>query len=174
MSVNDKISMEYEARTMINESQYLEISDYYLKRGGNCSVFTNKNIYFDRKDFFLINNHVVLRIREINGVPKEVTLKVRGKDGDKEITRIINNIDYSKSLFEQGLLSEEMLEALNNFNVSPLDIILITSLTTERIEVKEDDYLLVIDKNLYSDIIDYNLEVESTSRENAKKYLLMI
>ena len=40
-----------------------------------------------------------------------------------------------------------------------------------RMEVEFDDHLLVIDKNFYNNKIDFNLEVESTSRKLAKEYL---
>ena len=94
---------------------------------------------------------MMLRIREINGVPKEVTLKVKVRGGDKEITRIIDeDVDYNKSLFEQKLLNEEMLERLLEVGIKPQELEIITSLTTDRIEVEENNFLFVIDINFYS------------------------
>ena len=56
----------------------------------------------------------------------------------------------------------------------PKDIRYITSLETERIEIKFDNYLFVLDKNKYSDITDYNLEIEANdinvANEVIKKY----
>ena len=46
------------------------------------------------------------------------------------------------------------------------------TLKTKRLEVNFEDYLLVIDKNFYNNKIDFNIEVESTSRELAQKYLI--
>ena len=41
-----------------------------------------------------------------------------------------------------------------------------------RLEIEKDNYLLVIDKNVYNDITDYNLEIEANdSIESAKKIL---
>ena len=175
MSVNDKISMEYEARNMLSEVEYEKIKDYFLSIEKEPHFIKNKNIYYDRKDLYLINHHMMLRIREINDEPKEVTLKVKGSDGDKEITRVITHpIDYSKTLLEQDLLNDEMLEVFIKANINPKDIILITSLLTERIEIEKEDHIIVIDKNYYSDVVDYNIEIESTSREVAKKILLEI
>ena len=48
----------------------------------------------------------------------------------------------------------------------------ITSLHNRRLEIEFPDHLLVIDKNVYNDIIDYNLEIETQSDINlAKQYL---
>ena len=175
MNKNDKISMEYEARVMIDENQYLAISDFYLKNSKKYHELTNNNYYYDTPECEIINNNMMLRIRNVDGNKDEVTLKVKDINGDKEITREVDGIiNYSESLFNQGLLNDEMLKKLEEKNINPQRINLLTSLFTNRIEVDEDGYILVIDKNQYCDVIDYNLEVESNSRENAKKYLLEI
>lgn len=171
MNVNDKVSMEYEARVMVSESEYLKIKGDYLKIGGICREFTNKNTYFDTPDLYLTHHHMVLRIREIDDKEKELTLKIKEKDGDIEITqKIENEIEYQK--FLSGEINDpEMIKeiSLRGGDVSGLKII--TTLITKRVEVQFDEYLLVIDKNFYNDKIDFNLEVESTSRGLAKQYL---
>ena len=48
----------------------------------------------------------------------------------------------------------------------------ITRLNNVRLEIEEEDHLLVIDKSIYNGITDYNLEIETKdSIENAKKVL---
>ena len=99
MNVNDKVSMEYEARVMIGESEYLKIKEEYLNLGQICREFTNKNTYFDSPDLYLTHHHMVLRIREIDGLEKELTLKVKGENGDIEITHNIESEEeYQKFL----------------------------------------------------------------------------
>ena len=167
MNVNDKVSMEYEARVMIDENSYQQISAKVLNSGGICRVFTNKNTYFDTQDLYLTHHHMVLRIREIiskESHEKELTLKIKGEEGDIEITRELN-------LNEEYLFDEEIKKELSNQGVKVSRLEKITTLTTERIEIPYDDHLLVVDKNYYNDKIDFNLEVESTSRELAKKFL---
>lgn len=51
---------------------------------------------------------------------------------------------------------------------------LITDLRTERLEVKLNEGLLVIDKNYFRNRVDYNIEVESDSEIYAKTLLLSI
>ena len=168
MNVNDKVSMEYEARVMIDENSYQQISAKTLNSGRICRVFTNINTYFDTQDLYLTHHHIVLRIREIISKEiheKELTLKIKGEYGDIEITRKLK-------IEEECIIDEEINNELSNRGVDVSKLEKITTLTTDRIEVPYEYYLLVIDKNYYNDKIDFNLEVESTNRELAKKYLL--
>ena len=41
-------------------------------------------------------------------------------------------------------------------------------------EAKENDYLVVIDQNIYNGIIDYDLEIEASSMKRAKEAILNI
>lgn len=173
MRVNDKKIMEYEKRVMIDENQYLSVKDFFYKSKYKYHEIVNENLYFDNESHYIILHDMMLRIRIINGTPKEVTLKVKGDNGDQEITRIIKKkIDLSKSLFEQDLLNESMIRIFKKHNINPQNIRLITSLTTYRMEVFADNCLYVIDKNIYNGITDYDIEVESSSIDLAEKYLL--
>ena len=67
-----------------------------------------------------------------------------------------------------------MLVLLKSKNIDLDRIKLIASLKTERKEIQFPEYLFVIDKNYYNDKVDFNLEVESTSKKLAKEYLNQI
>ena len=171
MNVNDKVSMEYEARVMIGESEYLKIKEEYLNIGRICREFTNKNTYFDSPDLYLTHHHMVLRIREIDDLEKELTLKIKGEDGDIEITHNIESEEEYQKLLSGNISNLEIEKEISSRGGDIKSLGVITTLTTERVEVEFDDHLLVIDKNFYNNKIDFNLEVESTSRELAKEYL---
>ena len=171
MNVNDKVSMEYEARVMISESEYLKIKEEYLNIGRICREFTNKNTYFDSPDLYLTHHHMVLRIREIDGLEKELTLKVKGEDGDIEITHNIESEEEYQKLLSGNISNLDIEKEISSRGGDIKSLGVITTLTTERVEVEFDDHLLVIDKNFYNNKVDFNLEVESTSRELAKEYL---
>ena len=51
---------------------------------------------------------------------------------------------------------------------------IITSLTTERIEIEYKNNLLAVDKNTYGNNVDYEVEVESTSMSGAEETLKSI
>ena len=171
MNVNDKVSMEYEARVMVSESEYQKIKAEYLNIGQICHEFANKNTYFDSPDLYLTHHHMVLRIREINDLEKELTLKIKGEDGDIEITHKIESEEEYKRLLSGNIDNQEIEKEITNRGGDIKSLGVVATLTTERAEVEFDDHLLVIDKNFYNNKVDYNLEVESTSRELAKEYL---
>ena len=171
MNVNDNINMEYEARVMINEEQYLNIRNHYLSSGLSYTELVNENYYFDTPDLKLSNSHKVLRLRKINDKKYELTLKIQEEKGCLEINCPLTSIEALKFLEGGDIPSNKIREKLLEINIEPKDIKYITDLKTERLEVKLKDYLLVIDKNYFRGRIDFNLEVESDAEEHAKSAL---
>ena len=159
MKVSDKISKEFEARANLSESEFLIIKNDYTK-SQDFKSFTQTNIYYDVNELFLTNNGMVLRVRVFDN-DSELTLKIKTKDFDKEITveKINKDADIKK------LLTPAMKEVLNNIDIKFLKEV--GRLTTERTEIKFDNYLIAIDKNYYNNKVDYNLEIEASSKEEA-------
>ena len=163
---------EYESRIMLTESEYFEIVSHFMRLYPNKHFLKNVNIYFDTDDLYLRQNHITLRIRIINDVHCELTLKKSGNNGDDEINDIINlaqaDAIIKNSYFPEGSVKAYLISlpyTLNNYKQ-------ITTLTNLRLEIENEDHLLVIDKNTYGDIVDYNLEIEANdSIENAKSLL---
>jgi len=165
MSVSDKISMEYESRAMINKEQYSAILKD-IKNRHSFKHFVHTNLYFDRKDLFLTNHHAVLRIRKVEN-NSELTLKIKQHDGDMEIT--IDNINPKEPV--QLLLSNKIKNEIEKIGVQSEDLQLVGELTTERIEVAFDTFLFVLDKNIFNNKTDYNIEIESSSKDLASSFL---
>lgn len=174
MNANDNINMEYEARVMINEEQYLNVKNYYLSRYKNAEIITNENTYFDTKDLYLTEHQMVLRLRKINDDKHELTLKIQEENGCLEINHDLTLIELDKLLNDNEICGDEIIAKLSEVGVNLKDIKLITTLRTDRIEIPFDKYLLVIDKNYYNDKVDFNLEVESSSKNYAENYLFLI
>ena len=161
------INNEYEARAMISESQYQEIHDYFSKVDEEKRSLVNINYYFDDDKGNIIKNGMVLRIREIDGQNYELTLKIKEENSDKELNLplcIENKDEYINNFV---ITNKEMIKELKARNVDVSKIKFLISLKTERLEVTYPNFILVIDKNEYNNIIDYNVEVESTSRREA-------
>ena len=167
MKNNDFINMEYEARAMVSEKQYQEILAHFLKSKQDKKQFTNFNTYFDYEDLFLTNNHMVLRTRQIGENEYELTLKIKGDNGDVEYNTSLTSIQYEEmrnnTTIPDSAVKEKLLE--NNINLNKLQ--LITDLKTDRLEIYLENYIVVIDKNYFRNRVDYNVEVESTSKESA-------
>ena len=164
--------MEYEERVMLDYSQYFNIFSFFKEKYGTNTLLEQTNYYFDDKHYSLKQRHIVLRIRVVKDIKCELTCKIKGDNGDTEINIPLS---YNKSL-----------NLINNFVLDDNDIkielekrgletnafVLMGSLKTKRLECKEDDCLIVIDKNEYADVLDYNLEIESTSMQKSQSKIL--
>lgn len=174
MNVNDNINMEYEARVLITPEQYLTIKNKYLSENRNFKEIVNENYYFDTPEQFLTNYNMVLRIRTINDEKTELTLKIQEEKGCLEINQSLTSELKDINFEKIEITNKEILNRLKEINIKPGDLKLITSLKTERIEIQFPDYLFVIDKNYYRGKVDYNLEVESVTKNDANRYLFEI
>lgn len=174
MNVNDKVSMEYEARAMVSEKQYHEILSLYLKSGYKVNRVINKNTYFDNDELYLTHHDTVLRKRQFNE-NLEATLKRKVEKGNKEIDvrlddSLIDSVD-PLLLFNDEIIIKE----LNGKNVSVGELKVVGKLTTDRYEFEiNPNCLLVVDKNDYNHRVDYNVEIEATSKEEAKEVIKSI
>ena len=168
------LNIECEDRVMISEANYYDILTPLIRRSNEHPFILQTNIYIDTEDHYIKNNIGVLRIRIIQPLNIELTLKIKNKDGDREYNEPM--LFQSYQLFkDKNILPEGEIKNLliNLLKVSDLSAVLspITTLDTRRYEEKIDDYLLVLDKNSYNGIEDYNLEVEAPSVERAKEVM---
>ena len=130
MSVKDNLSMEYEARAMIDENQYQTLLSFHKEHARVYHEFTNVNMYFDTEDRYLVHHHMVLRIREIDDKECELTLKIKGDKGDLEITRELDQKAKQNLLEKMEIPSEKMIEELKNRGVDIKALKYITTLKT--------------------------------------------
>ena len=146
MNVTDNMNMEYDARVMITENQYSLVLDYYQKSGKNCHKLVNLNYYYDDDKMTISNNHHVLRLRQINEDKHELTLKIKGEDGDIEYNHPLTSQEYD-SLREKVLIPDSQVkDELLKLKIDLNKLVRITDLKTERLEIQNRNYLLVIDK----------------------------
>ena len=148
------INKEYEARVMVSEDQYLEIRKKYLTSKNPKRDLINVNHYYDTEDRYLTHHHMVLRVREINEKEYELTLKIKGEECDLELN---HSLTYDESQNINMVTAPEIIKELRARNVDISSLKLVSTLKTERLEVKYEDYLLVIDKNYYNNKVDFNI-----------------
>ena len=146
---------------MLDEERYFFIVTYYMNSYPNKHFLQNANYYFDTDDLYLRSQHMTLRVRVINDVRSELTLKIKGNDGDEEIndglTPKESELLVNEGIFPYGQVRNRLMllpYSLDKYHK-------ITALFNRRLEIEFDDYTLVIDKNTYGDTLDYNLEIES-------------
>ena len=165
---------ELEERVLINKKQFLEIEKYIQENYPNTPVIHQKNRYLDDASFSIRNSKNVLRIRSFpNQNKRELTYKVAGLDGDMEYNQPLTYYWYSQitrfSHLPDGEVKEQLLQAGVNIN----SLRTVVELNTRRLEVKLKKHTIVLDVNVYNNITDYDLEIESkVSKSHAKEVIL--
>ena len=155
------IVKEFESRIMLTNDEYLNIVSFYMKLYPDQHFLSNVNVYFDSDDLYLRKLHITLRVRTINDVKSELTIKIKGNNGDQEINDDLSlkdiNLLMNENIFPEGNVKNYLLSL--SYPLSAYKSIV--TLYNRRLEITYEDHLLVIDKNVYNDITDYNLEIET-------------
>ena len=165
---------ELEERVLIDKEQYLQIEKYLKENFSRLNIIHQKNRYFDDKDMSIKKLNTVLRIRSFRSCKeRELTYKVKGAEGDIEYTQMLSHYWFYQltrfSRLPEGHVKERLVE--DGVDINSLHMLV--DLYTKRIEVKMDDYLFVLDANMYNGITDYNIEIESdVSKKHAKETIL--
>ena len=166
------IVKEFESRIMLTESEYFEIVSRYMRLYPNKSFLKNVNVYFDTEELDLRKRHITLRVRIINDTRCELTAKIKGMNGDDEINDDINLIQANE-LIKEGKFPDGNVKSFLLTLPYTLDLYKqIAILNNLRLEIENEDHLLVIDKNIYGDNTDYNLEIEAKDSIEKAKTLL--
>lgn len=166
------IGKEFESRIMLTDDEYLSIVSFYMKLYPNQHFIQNTNIYYDSDELYLRSQGITLRLRIINDATSEFTLKIKGSNGDLEINDALN-INQFNLLRNENICPEgEVKKYLLSLPYPMADYKPVATLYNRRLEIENEDHLLVIDKNSYGDIVDYNLEIEAQENiENANRLL---
>lgn len=162
-------NIEIEAKVLISEEDYNRVIKHYKKE--NVSTITQINYYVDTDDLLLKQFGIGLRIRHKGFYV--LNMKAPLQEGLLEKKESITNEEYNlfkeKGIFPNGSIKNLLLM----FGVDVNKLRIQTSLTTERINIENccAGEIFAIDKNTYNGIVDYELELEGTSLERAKKAL---
>ena len=160
------IRKEYEKRVMITESDYFKIVSHFMRLNPDRKYIKNTNIYFDTPDLYMRHHHSNLRIRIIDDEKYELTLKISRPEGDDELNDYPTKKEVD-ALLKHGAFPDGVVKRFLLTLPYPLaDYRKITTLETIRLEIENEDHLLVIDKNTYSNIVDYNIEIEAEDSIN--------
>lgn len=147
--------LEIEYKTLLNKDEYNRLKKLF----SHVSPVTQTNYYFDSNDSILKKNRMSLRIRTFQS-EAEMTLKIPKDIGNFEYNHKLN-IQKAKFLIKNGLVDENSVTHL--LTQKGIDVSSLRSyghLTTERREMKTSIGLMALDSNHYSNVTDYELEVE--------------
>ena len=159
-------AIEIEAKALISQDEYRKI----VKVFPECKRYSQTNYYIDNDERILAKEGIGLRIREKEG-KYVLTLKTPLSQGLLEKNEAIEEAAFREFL-EKGIfpkVDEVRFLTMLDIDVSSLKIL--TSLTTDRVDVEYKEGLLSIDRNFYSGRTDYEIEFEYTSMDGAEKIL---
>ena len=165
--------IEFEERVMLSESQYKAIISDVKKTFRNTKFIFIKNRYFDTPNMDLWNKHQILRLRSDRYGNRVLTYKCKGDSGDTELSESLTFLWQRQILSNSTFRDGEITASLRQNGVIPNTLKHIGTLFTKRMEIRIDNYLLVIDGNTFNNIIDYDLEIEADSKEEAKRIIDM-
>lgn len=121
-----------------------------------------RNHYFETADFQLKQTGSALRIREKNGA-YVLTLKEPQGDGLLETHEPLTKEEAHQLIANNGTMKPAIEMRIKALGVPVEALFFGGTLETNRIEVNQDDVLVVLDESHYLGHVDYELEVEGPS-----------
>lgn len=158
-------NLEIEVKAKLNAEQYERIISNFK----TSKIYLQINYYIDTKNLEIRNQNCGLRIRQIKDA-FELTIKVPQKEGKLEINQQISNISFA-NLENNGLFPTGEVATFieQNLGLRISDLHILGKLETYRLDVKYGTSLISIDKSIYNSHVDYEVEAEDDSEENAIK-----
>ena len=159
--------IEKEFKILLSKNQYERINSYYQF----SSPVEQINYYFDTPDFQLDKQGITLRIRKIQFKPLLLQLKKKEKgiyDYSKKL-EVEKIVDFIPQKMKLEYLSELLIEDLPS-EIKSVD--LIGELKTIRREYSSEDITLCLDKNVYHNKEDYELELEFDGSEQETRNII--
>ena len=159
-------AIEIEAKVLLSKEDYQTLT----KRFPGATRYVQTKYYIDSDDRLLLKEGIALRIREKRGL-YELTLKTPLSQGllEKNCAITIDDLVYLRDdgKFPEGDISRFL--TMLDIDISKLKIL--TSMTTERLDVKYEGGLLSLDRSTYSGITDYEVEFEYNNMADAERIL---
>ena len=153
--------IEKEYKVLLSYEQYYEIKKKYKWN----QSFEQTNYYYNDKDNFIDNNNITVRIRE-----KDDKLYLQVKV-PKSINKALA-IKEEKELEIDKVYDEIPDDIINQLIPDVHEVLLTGEMKTYRYTNTEIPGIeICLDKNVYLEITDYELEIEYTDEEKVKQFL---
>ncbi|AXQ78647.1 CYTH domain-containing protein [Streptococcus chenjunshii] len=156
--------LEIEYKTLLNKDEFKRLTAHF----SHIPQITQTNYYFDSHDFSLKAHRMLLRIRTFSD-RAELTLKLPKTVGNLEYNHHLT-LPQAKEIIKSGHLPPcSIRELIGEQGVNPDDLAVFGHLTTDRRESQTAIGLLALDCNHYTNIKDYELELEVKDADSGKK-----
>lgn len=162
-------SIEKEVKGMLTEQQTNKLLNHFNVEGTNFIV--NTNYYIDDSNHILKQNGISLRLRCIDQLRYELTLKLPVNEQNinyhtkREITLNLKKDEFDVLLSDNISLNNLIRKLLREENLALMhdDVKVWGFLKTNRYQLssENDEYNFVLDHSLYNNVEDYEIEFES-------------
>lgn len=160
--------MEIEYKNLLTKEEYTKLMNHFEAKEEEC--WNQKNYYYDTVDFQLKERHSALRIRLIAD-RAEITLKTPMDGFLLETTDLISKEDARKMIKDRELVpGKDVSQHLSELGMTPEELILHMTLSTFRFEKQLEKGLLVLDKSMYGNQTDYEIELEVENPREGKEF----
>lgn len=158
--------IEIEFKNLLTEAEFNKL--YIAFNMESVPEIQQVNHYFETKDFQLKQHGAALRIREKNG-QYQSTLKQPQGEGLLETHDFLTEQEANSWLQGYITLGPEISKQLQDLDISATDLTYGGALETIRREQSYNDTIIVLDKSKYSDVTDYELELEAQSYAHGER-----
>lgn len=131
-------------------------------------AISQTNYYFETEDFLLKENNCALRIREKNKT-YTLTLKQPNEEGILESHKTITKHDAKQLMAGNIMDNNAIIKILEMLNIPRSKLNYYGHLTTERYQFEQNKIIYVLDKSYYNDRNDFELEIESPTKESGEQ-----
>ncbi|MBS4198688.1 CYTH domain-containing protein [Bacillus sp. FJAT-49732] len=160
-------NIEIEFKNIVTEEEFqLLLRTFHISKK---QFFSQKNHYFDTKDFALKKLGSALRIRE-KQEQYELTLKKPADIGLLEINDVINQTEANMLMNHSVFPSGEVKDELHKMKFPIDEFFLYGTLQTDRAETEYKNGLLVFDHSFYLGKEDFELEYETIDRDKGEQF----
>ncbi len=160
--------LEIEFKNMLDADKYNYFLNFFNCSALNC--IKQVNYYFDTLDSTLKKNDMGLRIRNILDKEYILTLKVSQEIGKLEIEQHLTKEGFNTFLATSSIkhLSGNTISYLKEIlNIN--DLLLTVDFTTFRYEIPSNFGVFMLDKTVYKNHVDFEIELEVESYEDGLK-----
>lgn len=155
--------IEIEFKNMLTKTEYEALLQHF--NINYDTIQAQVNHYFDTPDERLKQHLSGLRIRQTT-TKIVCTIKERSSEhGHLETTDTLTKQQAEKMLLGEGFFAPEVEKRLQLLEVDPMNLHLIGTLSTKRVELELQGGTLVLDHSLYLNCDDYEVEYEANDEK---------
>lgn len=155
--------LEIEYKNLLAHEEYQTIFRYFKFK--EKDFFSQYNIYWDNEQEDLKKLKSALRIR-IKDSEAEITLKTPDHNHLMEYNQPLTIAQATKMAKQAEIeISPEIQAPLNHLNLKAFKFKKLCEFQTVRVEEKIQNCLLVLDKTIYNQKVDYELEIEANRED---------